>query len=45
MEPDPRSLHLRDVTYRDGRASRTLPSWRGPVAAVGGWPLDEPEKT
>ncbi|MFJ4672838.1 hypothetical protein [Kitasatospora purpeofusca] len=45
LPPDARFLHLRDVTYRDGRASHTLPLWRGPVAAVSGWTLGEPEKS
>ncbi|MFJ9846992.1 hypothetical protein ACIRYZ_42490 [Kitasatospora sp. NPDC101155] len=43
-EPDRRFLHLRDVTYRSGRAAHTLPVWRGPVAAVSGWTLGEPDK-
>ncbi|MFF7993380.1 hypothetical protein ACFZDG_26735 [Kitasatospora xanthocidica] len=45
MQPDPRFLHLRDVTYRDGRAGHTLSSWRGPVAAASGWTLATPERT
>ncbi|MCX4682735.1 hypothetical protein [Kitasatospora purpeofusca] len=44
LEPDSRFLHLRDVTYRDGRASHLLPFWRGPVAAVSGWTLGEPSR-
>ncbi|MEU8927331.1 hypothetical protein AB0D10_41505 [Kitasatospora sp. NPDC048545] len=43
-EPDRRFLHLRDVTYRSGRTTHTLPMWRGPVAAVSGWTLGEPHK-
>ncbi|MFD8705101.1 hypothetical protein ACFV1W_21205 [Kitasatospora sp. NPDC059648] len=42
--PDRRFLRLRDVTYRSGRATPTLPTWRGPVAAVSGWTLGEPDK-
>ncbi|MFI9332619.1 hypothetical protein ACIGZJ_34440 [Kitasatospora sp. NPDC052868] len=45
LPPDSRFLHLRDVTYRDGRSTHTLPTWRGPVAAVSGWTLGEPEKS
>ncbi|GGR01938.1 hypothetical protein [Kitasatospora griseola] len=42
--PGRRHLHLRDVTVRDGRAVHTLPSWRGPLAAVSGWTLGRPAK-
>ncbi|MEU3566775.1 hypothetical protein [Kitasatospora sp. NPDC006786] len=37
-------IHLRDVTIRDGRTTHTLPTWRGPIAAVSGWTLGHPEK-
>ncbi|MFD7734147.1 hypothetical protein ACFV6F_27670 [Kitasatospora phosalacinea] len=42
--PDRRHLHLRDVTVRDGRTIHTLPSWRGPLAAVSGWTLGRPNQ-
>ncbi|MGW3185443.1 hypothetical protein ACWDD9_39855 [Kitasatospora sp. NPDC001119] len=41
---DPRFLHLKDVTVRSGRTARRLPVWRGPVAAVSGWSLGEPDE-
>ncbi|WP_158845665.1 hypothetical protein [Streptomyces sp. NRRL WC-3742] len=40
--PDRRFLHLRDVTVRSGQSAYALPTWRGPVAAVGGWTLGGP---
>ncbi|MEV8455515.1 hypothetical protein AB0467_28515 [Streptomyces sp. NPDC052095] len=43
-EVDPRFLHLQDVTYRSGRTTHTLPAWRGPISAISGWTLGEPEK-
>ncbi|MGW7582786.1 hypothetical protein ACWGKU_29305 [Kitasatospora sp. NPDC054768] len=42
--PDPRFLHLKDVTVRSGRTARRLPAWRGPIAAVSGWGLGEPDE-
>ncbi|MFD5565913.1 hypothetical protein [Kitasatospora griseola] len=36
-------LHLRDVTYRDGRSTYTLETWRGAVTAVTGWTLGTPQ--
>ncbi|MBD0695821.1 hypothetical protein BG452_04425 [Streptomyces sp. CBMA123] len=42
-EVDRRFLHLRDVTYRSGRTTHTLPTWRGSISAVSGWTLGEPE--
>ncbi|MFE6869581.1 hypothetical protein ACFVFS_23890 [Kitasatospora sp. NPDC057692] len=42
--PDPRFLHLKDVTVRAGRIARRLPLWRGPIAAVSGWSLGEPDE-
>ncbi|WP_416875170.1 hypothetical protein [Kitasatospora sp. SC0581] len=41
---DPRFLHLKDVTVRSGRSARRLSAWRGPLAAVGGWSLGEPDE-
>ncbi|MFF2549100.1 hypothetical protein ACFVUY_41965 [Kitasatospora sp. NPDC058063] len=41
---DPRFLHLKDVTVRSGRSARRLPAWRGPLAAVSGWSLGEPDE-
>ncbi|MFF8618904.1 hypothetical protein [Streptomyces sp. NPDC015350] len=43
-EVDPRFLHLQDVTHRSGRTTHTLPTWRGPISAISGWTLGEPEK-
>ncbi|MEU4118943.1 hypothetical protein AB0F71_31175 [Kitasatospora sp. NPDC028055] len=43
-EIDRRFLHLRDVTYRAARTTHTLPTWRGPVAAVSGWSLGGPDE-
>ncbi|MFF3735688.1 hypothetical protein ACFYXM_36960 [Streptomyces sp. NPDC002476] len=43
-EIDNRFLHLRDVTYRSGRTSYALPAWRGPISAVSGWTLGEPDE-
>ncbi|MEU8762713.1 hypothetical protein [Streptomyces sp. NPDC048659] len=43
-ETDQRFLHLRDVTYRSGRTTHTLPTWRGPISAISGWTLGEPGK-
>lgn len=43
-EPDHRALHLRDVTCRSGRTTHALPTRRGPIAAISGWTLGEPEK-
>ncbi|MFJ7280271.1 hypothetical protein [Kitasatospora sp. NPDC098663] len=42
--PDPRFLHLKDVTVRLGRTARKLPAWRGLIAAVSGWSLGEPDE-
>jgi hypothetical protein len=42
-EPDRRHVHLGDVIYRAGRASHILPIWRGPVTAISGWTLGEPD--
>jgi hypothetical protein len=44
-ETDRRFLHLEDVTYRSGRTTHTLPTWRGSVSAVSGWTLGEPRKS
>ncbi|MFJ6140513.1 hypothetical protein [Kitasatospora sp. NPDC092286] len=41
-QQDRRFLHLRDVTYRSGRTTHTLPAWRGPVTAISGWTLGHP---
>ncbi|MFJ9461484.1 hypothetical protein ACIRST_41245 [Kitasatospora sp. NPDC101447] len=41
---DPRFLHLKNVTVRSGRTARRLPAWRGPIAAVSGWSLGEPDE-
>ncbi|MFG2910916.1 hypothetical protein ACGF13_38450 [Kitasatospora sp. NPDC048286] len=41
---DPRFLHLKGVTVRSGRGVRRLPAWRGPLAAVSGWSLGEPDE-
>ncbi|MFD8483616.1 hypothetical protein [Kitasatospora sp. NPDC059673] len=41
---DRRFLHLRDVTHRAARTLHTLPLWRGPITAVSGWMVGEPEK-
>ncbi|MFF4179573.1 hypothetical protein [Streptomyces sp. NPDC001750] len=43
-ETDQRFLHLQDVTYRSGRTTHTLPTWRGPISEISGWTLGEPEK-
>ncbi|MFJ6770955.1 hypothetical protein ACIQOV_08305 [Kitasatospora sp. NPDC091257] len=43
-EADRRFLHLRDVTYRSGRTTHALPVWRGPVVAVSGWTLGQPDE-
>ncbi|MFJ6770954.1 hypothetical protein ACIQOV_08300 [Kitasatospora sp. NPDC091257] len=42
--PDPRFLHLRDVTVRSGRTARRLPAWRGLLASVSGWSVGEPDE-
>lgn len=34
-----RFLHLADVTYRSGRTTHTLPTWRGTASAVRPSPL------
>ncbi|WP_404870991.1 hypothetical protein ACI1MP_37720 (plasmid) [Kitasatospora griseola] len=43
-DTDCRFLHLRDVTYRAGRTAQALPLWRGPITAVSGWMVGEPDK-
>ncbi|MGW9120243.1 hypothetical protein ACWGRV_27135 [Streptomyces sp. NPDC055663] len=43
-EVDRRFLHLRDVTYRSGRTTHALPTWRASISAVGGWTLGEPDE-
>ncbi|MGW3168023.1 hypothetical protein ACWC9Q_35680 [Streptomyces sp. NPDC001142] len=41
---DHRFLHLRDATFRSGRTAYALPTWHGPISAVSGWTLGEPDK-
>ncbi|GAA2154183.1 hypothetical protein GCM10009760_52830 [Kitasatospora kazusensis] len=37
-------LHLRNVTYRASRTTRTLSTWRGPIDVISGWTLGEPDQ-
>ncbi|MFI6448525.1 hypothetical protein [Kitasatospora sp. NPDC050543] len=43
-EPARPFLHLRDVTYRSGRSTHILPTWRGPIDAISGWTLGGPDQ-